>query len=98
MSRQLEQVNEDRNRRRYNKIVECVEFDLHRAITHAGGQLTGFAYKARPSDTLLIIKADFPAGSLVAFVGADDLGTALIKAVREGYGDKLRWREDSYRG
>jgi hypothetical protein len=59
--------------------------------------LTGFAYKNRGSDCLLVIKADLPAGPQVAFVGASDLGDCLIKAVREAERDMLRWKPDEYR-
>lgn len=98
MSRQLEQASEERNRRRRKKIVEAVEYGLDSAIEHAGGELTGIAIKYNGGDVLLVVKVVLAGKQQVAFVGADDLGSGLVKVVREGFADRLRWREDRYGG
>ena len=96
MSRQLEAVAEERNQRRQKNIIEAVEYSLEEAITHAGGVLLGFAFKDRGSDCLLVIKADVSGRSMVAFVGGENLGSLLIKAVRLGGADRLVWKADEY--
>lgn len=98
MSRQLDALHETRRDKRYSGLVSAVEFGLVEAIGRAGGELTGFAVKFRGGDVLLIVKATLAGKPQVAFIGAEDLGSALLKAVREGNQDKLRWREDRYGG
>lgn len=96
MSRQLDKVIEDRNIRRHESIVKAVEFALEGGVAHAGGELRGFSYKNNGGDGLLTLRAAFPAGKQVAFVGGEDLGSCLIKAVRAANGDALRWRADKW--
>lgn len=98
MSRQLEQASEDRNHRRQQKILEAVEYGLDRAVQHSGGELTGLAIKYNGGDVLLVVKVVLAGKRQVAFVGADDLGSGLVKVVREGLADRLKWREDRYGG
>ncbi len=96
MSRQLEEQSEIRTAKRHRGILEAVEGGLEVAVGRCGGTLTGLAVKGGEGDCLLVIKAVFPGGPQVAFVGGDNLGSSLIKAVREASQDKLRWREDRY--
>lgn len=98
MTRQLEALQEKQKQRRYDGIVLAVEVDLEQAIERSGGELTGFAVKYRGSDCLMIVKAILAGRPQVAFIGADDLGGCLLKAVREGNQDKLKWRADKYGG
>lgn len=98
MSRQLEQIVEERQAKRSKAIVECVEFGLEQAIHRAGAELVGLAVKFRPGECLVVVKVVLAGRQQVAFVGADDFGSALLKAVREARRDKLRWREDKYLG
>lgn len=98
MSRQLEQIQEERQRRADVALVSAVEFGLSGAIAHTGGVLLGFSAKLQESDCLLVLRARFPGGPQVCFVGADSLANALRKSVREGLADNLRWREDRYAG
>lgn len=71
---------------------------LFDAVGHAGGVLTGFSVKLGDYDTLMTLRAVFPAGSQIAFVGAEDLPGALAKATREAGSDRLRWRSDRFGG
>lgn len=98
MSRQLEQADEQRNSRRHRAIVVAVEYGLFDAVERSGGVLQGFAFKNRGSDCLLVLKAVLAGKKQVAFVGSDDLAGCLIKAVKLGNSDKLRWRDDRYGG
>lgn len=98
MSRQLDQINEDRTEKRHQNIVVAVEFGLEQGVARSGGELHGLAFKLSPGECLLIIKAMIAGKKQVAFVGAEDLGGALIKGMLEANRDKLRWREDKYGG
>lgn len=98
MSRQLEQLLEKRRVNRNKRIVEAVEYGLSDAIERAGGELVGLAVKLHRGDCMLVIKVVLAGKNQVAFVGAEDFGSALIKAVREGGADRLRWRADRYVG
>lgn len=98
MSRQLEQVAEDRSARRHQEIVIAVEYGLAAAVERSGGILTGFTIKYRVPDCIMVVKAVLAGRPQVAFVGSDDLGGCLVKAVRLGNSDKLIWRADQYVG
>jgi hypothetical protein len=96
MSRQLEQKIEERAARTKASVLLAVYGDLPRAISRAGGELTGFNIKYNPMDCLMVLKAVFPAGPQVAFVTSEDLPAVIVKAVREAKNDSLRWRADRY--
>lgn len=98
MSRQLEQVAEERQRRRALAIVSAIEFELERSVGLSGRVLLGFSVKGMVEDSLLVLRAMNGEEAEVAFVGGEDLGSALIKACREARKDKLRWRADRYGG
>lgn len=98
MSRQLEQLAEQRRSNRNRRIVEAVEYALSDAVERSGGELTGLAVKLHKGDCMLVVKVVLAGKNQVAFVGAEDFGGALLKAVREGNSDRLRWRLDKYVG
>lgn len=96
MSRQLEQKMEERARREREQALLAIYGGLSDAVERAGGALSGFSAKMSDWDCLLVLRAEFPGGKMVAFVGAADLPNALIKAVREGKRDELRWKPDKW--
>lgn len=96
MSRQLEEHLEESRAKRNTAIIEAVEFGLSAAVEHTGAVYYGFAARDSPGECLLVIKGELHGKRQVAFVGAEDLGGALIKAVRLGRKDKLSWRPDKY--
>lgn len=98
MSRQLDALHEERQARRGKRIIEAVEYALEKAVGHSGAELTGLAVKLHEGDCMLVIKGHLGGRAQVCFVGAEDFGSALLKAVREGNRDKLRWRDDAYVG
>jgi hypothetical protein len=89
---------EDRTQRRHLAIVMAVEYELEEAVDRQGGVLVGFSVKYGGSDCLLVLRVVFEGELKVAFMGGEDLGSALIKAVREVQGGKARWRDDKYVG
>ena len=98
MSRQLEQVVEERTARRQRSLVKAVEFELAEVVSRSGGELVGFSVKLVPGSCLLVLRVILAGRLQVAFVGGEDFGSCLLKAVQEGRGDKLKWREDKYVG
>lgn len=98
MSRQLEQADEERYAIRRAAIMQAVEGGLESAITHSGAVFIGFTVKITPVECLLVLKGNLAGRRQVAFVGSDNLGSALIKASKLGYMDKLLWRQDRYGG
>lgn len=96
MSRQLDQVVEERQAKRAAAILAAVEYGLVGGVERAGGQFVGFSITDRGSDWLMVVKAVIGGRKQVAFVGAGDLGAALVKAARLASSDGLRWRDDVY--
>lgn len=96
MTRQLDAFHEQRQSKRDRKLVAAVEFDLDKAVSHAGGELQGYSIRCGGGDCLLTLRASLAGRGQVAFVGAGTPAEALRKAVREGYLDKLKWRGDKY--
>ena len=96
MSRQLEQVSEDRDRARMVRVMAACDGALMAAVEHSGGVLLGMSVKFEPYEALITLRAEFPGGRMVAFVGGDSLASCLLKVVREGRRDGLKWRPDRY--
>lgn len=98
MTRQQDAVEEERRLKQDRVLVRAVRHGLERAVLRAGGEFTGFTAKINPVECLLVIKAVFPAGPMVAFVGSSDLAAAIVKAEYEAGRDNLRWKKDRYVG
>lgn len=77
-------------------LIASVEFELEGSVAHSGGVLRGLSVKFGEVDCLLTLRADLPAGKMVAFVGAATLGDCFRRAVNDAYRDNLRWREDRF--
>lgn len=82
--------------RRQQRIGRVAESGLVSAVSRAGGQLLGLSVKYANGEVLVTLRAVMPAGRMVCFVGAEDLGGCLLKASRDANNDKLRWRTDKY--
>lgn len=70
---------------------------LESGVAHAGGELVGLSVKFDGAGCLLTLKAHFPGGVMVGFVGGDDLAHVLRKAAAEAVRDNVKWREDKWR-
>lgn len=97
MSRQFDQFTEERQTKANMKLVAAIEFDLVKAVAHAGGVLNGYSVRCGGHDSLLTLRVTLAGKELVAFVGAGTEADAFRKAVREAYSDKLSWRPDKFR-
>lgn len=96
MSRQLEAKLEQKRKRYQDDVLLSVQGGLEDAVNRAGGELTGVAIRTSDVECLATIKAKFPGGPMIAFVGGDDIGACLRKGMREGRTDSLRWRADKW--
>lgn len=96
MSRQLEAKREERQSRLDRLTVAAVEFALEEAVAHSGAELQGFSVSLRGGDCLLTLRGVLAGRRQICFVGAEDFGGALRKAVREAKSDNLSWRDDKY--
>jgi hypothetical protein len=96
MSRQLEQLSEERTKREHQAVLHAVYGGLDEAVRTSGGALVGFSARLASGDCLLTLRAIFEGQAMIAFVGGEDLSASLRKAVREIHTDVLSWREDKY--
>lgn len=98
MSRQLDQVREERETRRRDALVRALEFELAGALESQGITLIGFAVKFDAYECLLTIKADIGGVRKVAFVGAGSPIDCILKGVQGAKATRLRWKKDVYPG
>jgi hypothetical protein len=97
MTRQNEQAAEDRAARFQKLLRKSIDGGLESAVTRAGGQLLGVSFKLGEWEVLMVLKADFPGGPQVGFIGASSIGECFVKGMMEAAADKVRWREDKWR-
>lgn len=86
----------ERDQRRYAKIGKICCGGLVGAVSRNGGELQGFSVRYGGFDCLITLRAEFPGGRQVCFIGAADLGLALIRAWDAANKDELRWKVDQY--
>ena len=96
MSR-LDVLLDERMAKERELTLLAVYGDLERAIDRAGGQLLRLSVSFDGFGCLLVLKAEFPAGTMIGFVGGEDLAQVLRKGTAEAARDKITWREDKWR-
>jgi hypothetical protein len=96
MNAKERQAQEGKTERRLVAGGRALDGGLAAGVERAGGELLGYSFKVGEYDTLLTLRAVFPAGRMIAFVGGDTALSALVKAVSEAKADSLRWREDRF--
>jgi hypothetical protein len=79
-----------------NQAGRSLEGGLEAAVSRAGGELHGFSIKIGEQDYLMSLRATFPAGRMIAFVGADSMAQCFTKAAYAAGSDTMRWRVDKY--
>lgn len=97
MSRQLDQLKEERETRRRDALVKALEFELPGTLELNGITLVGFAIKYDAFECLMTVKADIGGERSVSFVGASSPINCILKAVQMAKSDRLRWRKDRYK-
>jgi len=83
--------------RRAAKLEEVLDHGLAGAIAYNGGELTGFSLKIGNVDYLVTLRAFFPAGHRISWVGANSMTEVILKAERLAAGGLLDWLEDKYK-
>jgi len=83
--------------RRAVKLEEVLDHGLAGAIAYGGGELTGFSMKVGNVDYLVTLRAVFPAGHRISWVGAANMTEAILKAERLAVNGDLDWSQDKYR-
>lgn len=96
MSRQLEAAIEARIEKVRADVLHACFGGLEAGVSHAGGELTGFTVKYDGGGVLLVLRAVFPGGAMVGFVGSEDLAAGLAKAAREAARDAIKWKVDQW--
>lgn len=83
--------------RRYSvAAVNMLDGGLEHLVGQQGGVCLGISIRSTQADTLLVIRAEFPAGRMVAFVGGSSGVQALAKADRQLRNGGLTWRPDRF--
>ena len=96
MSRQLEAVQEARQKKHNSAVVAAVDYQLVEAVQRAGGVLLGFSVKLSGDDCLITLRVLLGGREQIAFVGGATLGLTLIKCVRLALSDKLSFRDSKF--
>lgn len=96
MSRQLEQLTEERETKRRDSVIAALEFELAGAVEFIGGEMRGFSIKYDNFEALLTYKATFQGIQKVAFVGSDTPMNCIIKAANMAKHKRLKWKDDRY--
>lgn len=98
MKDKFQKVLEERHRRERETALLAIYGGLSDSVTYSGGELHGISLKINPVECLMTLRAMFPAGAMVAFVGGEDIAGCFCKAAREARGERLAWRADHYGG
>jgi hypothetical protein len=69
---------------------------LEHLVHEQGGHCKGFSVRSSGVDTLLVIRAVFPSGPMVAFVGAPTGVHAITQAGRKLRRNELKWSPDKF--
>lgn len=97
MTRSTEANAEEKQQRRALALLRCTEGGLVEAVEAGGGELTGFSAKMGEWDCLLTLRAVFPSGPCIGFIGGETLGGCLLKAVAQAKKDAIGWRVDNFK-
>lgn len=96
MTRQLEQLREDRETKRRDALVQALEFGLAGTLETQGITLLGFALKYDAFECLMTLKVEVGGDRQVAFIGTSSPIDCILRAVQAAQSDRLRWRKDRY--
>lgn len=96
MSR-LDVLMDARMKREREATLLAVYGALVDGVERGGGELLRASFVFTEGDCLCVLKARFPAGVMIGFVGAEDFAQALRKATTESSRDGIHWKEDKWR-
>ena len=92
-----QRIIEDRAVAERENALLSIYGGLVQAVVDEGGELTGLSALLEVDECLMTLRARFPAGYMIAFVGAADLAGCFVKAVKDARRGRLAWRLDKYR-
>ena len=92
-----QQIIERKAEREREDALLSIYGGLVDSVTQEGGELVGLSMKLEFGECLLTLRARFPAGYMIAFVGAEDIPGCLVKATRDSGKGRLAWRLDKYK-
>ena len=98
MTRQLEQVREDRQKKNDAALLLALDGGLVDDVGRAGAVLLGFSVAINPAECLITLRVELAGRRQIAFVGAATIQDAILKACREARHDRLRFRDDKFGG
>jgi hypothetical protein len=78
------------------RVVDMLTGGFEELIDDQGGVCMGISIRSNQYQTLLVIRAVFPGGPFVGFVGAETGAEAVSKAYTELSHNKLTWKPDKY--
>lgn len=93
----LDVLMAERMKKERSAVLLAVYGGLEESVSRAGGELLGLSVKFGTSDCLLTLRAQFPAGAMVGFVGGEGLADVLRRASKDAARDEVKWREDKWR-
>lgn len=93
----LDVLMQQRAEREREATLLAVYGGLEKGVARAGGELVGISVKFGEMDCLLTLRAQFPAGLMIGFVGGEDFSGVLRRAASESVRDGIKWRSDKYR-
>ncbi len=96
MSSQDEIPRAGHDARRNLLLYRALTGSLASAIERGGGLLCGMSVKINGYDCLVTLRAEFPGGAQVAFIGGETPAGCFLKAMREAKSETLRWKADRY--
>lgn len=97
MTKEEQKVELQTEVRRATKLEEVLDHGLSGKIAYSGGDLTGFSMKIGNSGYLLTLRARFPGGHMVSWVGAENMTEVILKSERLASQEALEWNKDKYR-
>lgn len=90
--RQVSQIYESCGRR----VVDMLTGGFEDLVDDQGGVCLGISIRSHQYQSLLVIRAEFPGGAMVGFVGAQTAAEAINKAYGKLNNNKLKWQPDKY--
>lgn len=82
--------------RRNLMLYRALTGGLAASVERGGGLLLGLSLKINGYDCLLTLRAEFPGGRQIAFIGGETPAGCVLKATREAKSETLRWKVDKY--
>lgn len=98
MSRQLDQVREERERKRELALIRALEYELPDILDGQGIILRGFSVIWQEPNCLLTLRAVIGGKKMVSHMGGISVIDSILNAVSAAKSERLRWKADKWPG